>query len=177
MKTLIWLIGKPGTGKTTVGDSLQNGLTARHFSYGQLLKDIQPSPSLEGYSEDDRRKVNETIVSASKTYSTIIVDGNPYSRTAFGFIDVMRPHFDKIFVLHLTIDDTEALTRLEKRGREVPAHDGSSEKDRVASFNTKLLPLIQESREEYDIRDIDVAQKTTEQVVAAINLFSSVRTI
>jgi hypothetical protein len=85
----------------------------------------------------------------------------------------MRSHFDKIFVLHLTIGDSEALTRLEKRGRDVPAHDGSSEKDRVVSFNTKLLPLIQESRDQYDIRDIDVAQKTTEQVVAAINLLSS----
>lgn len=145
MKTFVWIIGKPGSGKTTIGDcllKLKDEIV--HYSYGQLLKEMQPNPPAEGYSREDRQKVNEIILHASKDYSIVVVDGNPYSQIGFGFIDQIRGGFDQIKVIHLCINDQEALFRLQQRGREVLAHDGSLQEDRIENFNEKLLPLIQE---------------------------------
>jgi adenylate kinase family enzyme len=157
MKTFVWIIGKPGSGKTTIGDSLLK-LKDRivHYSYGQLLKEIQPNPPAEGYSMEDRQKVNEIILHASKNYSIVVVDGNPYSQIGFGFIDQIRSGFDQIKVIHLCINDQEALLRLKQRGREVLVHDGSLQEDRIKNFNKKLLPLIQEYSERSPVMEIDV---------------------
>jgi len=166
MKTFVWIIGKPGSGKTTIGDSLlklKDDIV--HYSYGQLLKEIQPNPSAEGYSMEDRQKVNEIILHASKDYSIVVVDGNPYSQIGFGFIDQIREGFDQIKVIHLCIDDQEALLRLKQRGREVLEHDGSLQEDRIKNFNEKLLPLIQEYGRSHDITEIKVGKDDSVEVI------------
>jgi adenylate kinase family enzyme len=167
MKTFVWIIGKPGSGKTTVGDSLSKLKEAiEHFSYGQLLKEVQPDPQEGGYSMEDREKVNEIILRASQSHSVVVVDGNPYSQIGFGFIDQIRKGFDQVKVIHLCINDETALLRLNRRGREVLAHDGSEQKDRVISFNEKLLPLIQEYSRSYDITEIKVDESDSIEDIA-----------
>lgn len=157
MKIFVWIIGKPGSGKTTVGDLLAKSETGVvHFSYGQLLKKVQPAPSTEGYTMEDREKVNKIILEASKNYSGIVVDGNPYSKVGFGFLDQIKIGFDVVSIVHLIIDDAEALARLNNRNREVLAHDGSSQEERIRNFNTKLLPLIEEYKGDGIVNEIAV---------------------
>ena len=157
MKTLVWIIGKPGSGKTTIGHALAElkaGVV--HFSYGQLLKEVQPNPGVDGYTMIDREQVNEIILRASLDYSVVVIDGNPYSQIGFGFIDQIRQGFDEVKVVHLCISDSQALSRLEERGREVLAHDGVVQADRIKNFNEKLLPLIQEAGTRFNITDVEV---------------------
>lgn len=176
MKTLIWLIGKPGAGKTTVGEILGNSIVgAKHFSFGQLLREIEPNPSLQGYSDESRKKVRETIIGAASTYRVVVVDSNPYSR-GFLFIDLMRPHFEVMKVFNLTVTDDVARTRLDGRGRKVLLHDGASEEERIGKFNREIAPVIRECHDAYGVCDIDVSNKTPEQVAAAVNRASSIST-
>lgn len=86
MKTLVWIIGKPGSGKSTIGNSLASLQGIAHLSYGELLKKIQPNPSDFGYSTKDRETVNQIILEKSQNYSVTVVDGNPYSKLGFGFL-------------------------------------------------------------------------------------------
>lgn len=164
----ILIIGKPGSGKTTVGNLLSNGDNIGHFSYGQLLRDIQPNPPLEGYSTEDREKVDQLLIQASDAFTTIIVDGNPYSKIGFGFLDRIEKFFNRVLVFHLLINDRQALARLEGRNREVSAHDGTSQKERIDNFDQKILPLIQKYKEGHTINEIDVSEMTTEQVARSI---------
>jgi len=164
MKKFVWIIGKPGSGKTTVGDYLAEANGVTHLSYGELLKKVQPAPSEDGYSMEDRQKVNKIILNASKTHSITVVDGNPYSKIGFGFLDQMRKDFDALYVVHLIIADKEALHRLKNRNREVLQHDGDSQVERIQNFNTKLLPLIKEYKRDNVVYEIAVGGLSSEEV-------------
>ena len=170
MKTLMWIIGKPGAGKTTVGEMMGREIAgAKHFSFGQVLREIEPDPSPRGYSDESRKRVREMIIGAAASHHMVIVDSNPYIR-GFLFVDLMRPHFDAVKVFQLTVADDVAHARLEGRGREIPVHDGSSEEDRVKKFNEEIAPVIREYHDAYGVRDIDVTDRTPEQVAATIRL-------
>ena len=159
MKTFVWIIGKPGSGKTTVGESLaKSNKDILHFSYGQLLKQVQPNPGLDGYAMADRERVNSLILNASKAADVVIVDGNPYSKLGFGFIEQIRTGFDQIKVVHLKLDDATAFNRLAQRSREVLAHDGIDQSDRIENFNKNLLPLIEEYKATNDVKEIEVGE-------------------
>ena len=171
MKTLIWIIGKPGSGKTTVGSILGKTSGTKHFSYGQLLKEAQPNPSLKGYSAEDREKVNEILVLASNSHHMIVVDGNPYAKIGFGFLGQVKKFFDSVTVVHLLMTDEAALARLIDRNREVLAHDGSSQKDRVDNFNKNLLPLIVEYATTHSVFEIEVGDSAAKEVALSIMNF------
>lgn len=164
MKKFIWIIGKPGSGKTTVGDYLAETGDTIHLSYGELLKKVQPTPSAEGYTIEDREKVNEIILEASKNYFVTVVDGNPYSKLGFGFLDQIKTGFDTVHTFHLVIDDAVALLRLKNRNREVLVHDGGSQEERIQNFNTKLLPLIEEYKRDGIVNEIAVGELSSKEV-------------
>ncbi len=114
MKVLVWLIGKPGAGKTTVGEMIERKIAgAKHFSFGQLLREIEPDPSPQGYSDESRKQVRERIIGASASHPLVIVDSNPYIR-GFFFVDLMRSHFDVVKVFQLVVADDVAHARLER---------------------------------------------------------------
>jgi len=169
MKTFVWLIGKPGAGKTTVGDGLASLKQARHFAYSDLLKQVQPNPPATGYEDSDRDKVNQMIVEASNDVDVVLVSGNPYSSVGFGFLEQIRSHFSKILVIHLVISDGVTYQRLLARNREVLVHDGKNELDRVANFNDNLLPLINTYKIKNEIIEIDVTDMTKAQVITAVS--------
>lgn len=167
MKTFVWIIGKPGSGKTSVGDFLVNlNKNIVHYSYGELLKKVQPSPGLEGYTLIDRQRVNEIIIEAGRDYSVVVVDGNPYSQVGFGFIEQIENNFDQVKVVYLDVDDKTALARLHNRGREVLVHDGTTQEDRINNFNQKLLPLIEEYSNDHSVVTIKVEEGDLVEVVA-----------
>ena len=171
MKTLIWIIGKPGSGKTTAGNLLGETAGAKHFSYGQLLKEVQPNPSDRGYSAEDREKVNAMLVLAGTSHDMIVVDGNPYAKIGFGFLGQVETFFDRVIVVHLLMTDKAALARLMDRNREVLAHDGSSQKDRIDNFNKNLLPQIVDYAKTHPIFEIDVGDRAATEVAISIMNF------
>lgn len=154
-----------------MGNLLGETSGARHFSYGQLLKEVQPNPSLEGYSAEDRERINEILVLASNSHHTIVVDGNPYAKIGFGFLGQVEKFFDSVTVVHLFITDEAALARLIDRNRKVLAHDGSSQKDRVDNFNKNLLPLIVEYATTHSVFEIEVGNSTAKEVALSIMNF------
>ena len=168
MKTLVWIIGKPGSGKSTVGNFLSKSNDITHFSYGDLLKQTHPNPPTSGYTQADRDAVNTLITEASAKYDVVVVDGNPYSTTGFGFLEEVKESFNAIVTIHLLIEDSIALERLISRNREVLQHDGKTEKDRIQNFNERLLPLIIDNTERYSIYEIDVTNLRSEEVAKKV---------
>lgn len=164
MKTLVWIIGKPGSGKSTIGHSLASLNGIAHLSYGELLKETRPNPSDLGYSMEDRRKVNQIILAKSQNYSVTVVDGNPYSKLGFGFVNQMEKAFNKIHIILLSLADNEALVRLNQRNREVLIHDGATQKDRLKNFNKNVQPLIDGYRKNHLIIEIDVTKMTLDEI-------------
>ncbi len=153
MKTLVWIIGKPGSGKTTIGQSISKSMNeAIHFSYGQILQEVRPNLSVKGYTIEDRKKADLIILKASNNYQVIIVD----SQVGFGLIERIKDFFDEVKVIYLCLEDSEALLRLKLRDRKILVHEGSTHEDRIKSFNEKQLPLIKKYRESFDIKEIGV---------------------
>ncbi len=153
MNTLVWLIGKPGSGKTTVGQSIAKlKPDAVHFSYGRLLEEVRPNPSIEGYTLEDRKKADQIILNARSTYPVIILD----SQVGYGLIERIKDFFDEVKVIHLCLEDSEALLRLQLRDRKILMHDGSTHADRIKSFNERQLPLILGYKESLDVTEISI---------------------
>ncbi len=168
MRKFVWIIGKPGSGKTTVGDYLAHTSDIVHLSYGELLKKVQPNPTSDGYSMEDRQKVNGILLEASRKHSITAVDGNPYSKLGFGFLDQIKTGFDTMHVVHLIIDDADALSRLKSRDRKMLVHDGDSEEERIQYFNSNLLPLIESYKSDKTVLEIEVKDHSTQEISQVI---------
>jgi adenylate kinase family enzyme len=140
MKTLIWVVGIPGSGKTTVTKLLDNLTEARLFSYGKLLRQAHPQPDSGDYSVADYEKVNQILIKDSFVYNNIIIDGNPYTKEGFDHLTKIKIHFDSVVLVQLQVSDKVALARLKERG--FPIQDETQQKKRIENFNSNLLPLI-----------------------------------
>lgn len=169
MKTLIRLIGKPGSGKTTTGDLLQDRIpNSLHFSFGELLKQIQQTPPREGYTLDDRQRVNDFLKEKSKDIDVFIVDGNPYPPTNFDRRKQLDSLFDSVYDVNLLCSDETALARLESRGRELLTVEGEKPEDRITKFNTLVVPEIGKTKEIFNVLDLNTEMLTQEEMIEAI---------
>ena len=169
MKRLVWLMGKPGSGKTTLGQLLaEQILDSVHFSFGELLKEIQETPNPEGYTLGDRQRVYDFLKEKSADVRTMIVDGNPYPPTNFDRRRQLDDLFDTTINIHLTCDDESALKRLEERNREVLLHEGIDNKARILNFNTIVLPEIKKAEQKYTVLAIDTNTSSKKDLVEKI---------
>lgn len=170
MQTLIGIIGKPGAGKTSVGVKLQEILLkSKHFSFGEVLKKMEPTYATDGFSPEGVKKVYEYLISEIQDTTYFIVDWNPYFPQGFYFITRLEEYFGKIITIHLVCGDAVAVERLESRKRRVLlAHEGSVYQDRVTSFNTLVLPEIEKSKAIYTINEINTETKTPDEIVKEI---------
>ena len=170
MNTLVSLIGKPGAGKTTIGDALSSKLPkSKHFSFGDLLKTMEPSYVAEGFTPEGRKKVYDFLIFEIQDVDYFIVDWNPYYPQGFYFLDTMRPFFTKAITVHLVCNDTEAEKRLAARKRRILLpHEGNVYKDRVDSFNTTVLPEIEKATENYSIIEVHTEDKDIDVLVNEI---------
>lgn len=165
-------MGKPGSGKTTLGKLLEKNISdSLHFSFGELLKSIQQAPTAEGYTLDDRQAVYDFLKEESKKVTTLIIDGNPYPPTNFDRRKQLDDLFENVFDIHIVCDDEVALTRLNERGRELLAHEGSTPKDRIQSFNTIVLPEIEKAKQVYSIKTVDTSFLSPSEICKKIEMF------
>lgn len=176
MRTLVWLIGKPGAGKTSVGELVHSLVPAsKHFSFGQLLKEYEPKPEAVGYSLTTREKVHELLRNEAKTVDYLIVDGNPYPPHGFGFLDQVKDIYDKVCILQLDCNNDTAEERIRSRKRRVVLpHEGNVYADRIASFNNIVLPEIENGKSVYAIDLISTQGRTpksvAEEIVAMLDM-------
>jgi adenylate kinase family enzyme len=159
MKTgLVWLIGKPGTGKTTVGEYLSFSHDhVEYYSFSTLLKEFQKEVGEEGFHQETRDKVYKLLADLSGR-KLVIVSGNPYTSRSFSDMKKLTPLFS---VIHFSAPDALVLERLNSRGREVFTHDGSSQEERLKKFNNNVQPLIEEVIKEIGVT-VYVEGKTKE---------------
>jgi AAA domain len=169
MKTLIGLVGKPGSGKTTVGQLLAEQFGFQYVSYGQLLKVVQPKPGVGGYSIADREKVNEYILELRTKYPGIIISFNPPPDIKFWLLEQIGSMFDHVALFHLLVSDTTAHERLMSRDRAVLSHEGATQLDRLTQFSNKQLPIIREFQTILNIKELAVDNKSKEEVLAIIS--------
>ena len=168
MKTLIGLVGKPGSGKTTVGNLLAHYYGFHYESYGQLLKEVQPKPGAGGYSIADREKANEFILALRTKYPGIIISFNPQPGIKFWLLEQIGSMFDHVALFHLLVSDETAHERLMSRDRAVLSHEGTTQLDRLTHFSTKQLPIIREFQTSLRIKELVVDNRSKEEVLAAI---------
>ena len=169
MKTLVWLMGKPGSGKSTVGKLLQEKIeNCSHFSFGELLKEMQKTPAPEGYTLDDQQRVYDFIKDRVPGNNVLVIDCNPYPPKRSGEHEQLDYLFDEVVNINLICSDEEGLSRLESRGREILAHDGSKSEDRLNNFNNVVLPEIEKSRALSNIIDISTERSSPEEIVDLI---------
>lgn len=138
---LVWLIGKPGSGKTTVG-SLVASLhdDTEYYSFSSLLKEFQKEIGPDGFLQETREQVYQFLSDRSTT-KLVIVSGNPYTSTSFSDMKRLATFFQ---VVCFSAPDKLVLQRLNNRNREIFIHDGASQVDRLERFNKNIQPLIEE---------------------------------
>lgn len=63
---LVWLIGKPGSGKTTVGEHLAFAHDyIEYYSFSTLLKEFQKEVGEEGFQQETRDSVYRLLARLS----------------------------------------------------------------------------------------------------------------
>ena len=133
MKSLILIIGAPGSGKTTDAELIagQNKDIIKHYSTGDLLRDEVASGSERGKIIDSFiSKGNivpieiaiETIISAIKTtkMDTIIIDGYPRSNEQMNALDeylVKEESIKLVSVIEVEVSEETARDRVLGRAR------------------------------------------------------------
>ena len=166
MKTLFWVLGKPGCGKTTVANLIETLEGANLFSYGRLLEQVQPQPDSGGYKIEDYKKVVQVVTETSFVNPNIIVDGNPYSKEGFESLSQIGKSFDEVKLVHLIVSDETASQRLESRS--LPIHDEEGQQVRIDNFNQNLLPMIIEYGKRNRVIEIDTEELPPDLIVSKI---------
>lgn len=162
-------MGKPGAGKSTLGKLLESNIAdSRHYSFGELLKQIQTVPKPEGYTLDDRQRVYDFLKEQTSVVEILIIDGNPYPPTNFNRRKQLDGLFGKNINISLECSDEIALSRLKNRGREMLVHEGKEESDRIEYFKDVVLPEIEKAKNMYRINVINVDHISPDEVVGCV---------
>lgn len=175
MRRLLVILGMPGSGKDTQIESLQNRKPIEVIKVGDLVREKAKSdPSVaedlkKGDLADDSL-VNELItekIQKSSADAYIISDGFPRNVDQAEWLYDQFAKYDIYFegALLLRIDDSEALKRLLKRGREDDIE--ATIKHRLEIFHTLTDPVAEFFKSRAKLVEID-GMGTPEEVVENI---------
>ncbi|PSJ36626.1 nucleoside monophosphate kinase [Allosphingosinicella deserti] len=176
--TLITLFGRPGAGKSTVGDLLAERHGFVHLALGKMLKD----PAVLGEIGIDPDEMRAAIASGRTVTSErlypwlnerlrampdIVVDGYPRGSNSAGpfaaLVDSL-PGRRAVVALHLDSPTDVTHPRLAKRGR---ADDDERIASRDDEFERVQLPLLQSLPLRTQLITVD-ASDITDTVIADV---------
>lgn len=116
----VFLIGPPGSGKTTQASALARGLGAAHVSAGDLVRDAKAAGEKVPRDREDRSLVDASwivgrIRLAAGCATDVIVDGFPRQKDHVALIPDLG---QCLGIVRLMLPFESALARMKDRGRE-----------------------------------------------------------
>lgn len=185
--TLITLFGRPGSGKTTVGDALQEQ-GYRHLAMGRLLRD----PTILADIGIDREEMKAAIASGrtirnanlypwldkqiAKFPGSVIVDGYPRVASAvdsFNYLASTLLPKTTVIALHLRCPAEQAGQRVSRRGRDDDRAVDLA--DRNDEYDREQAPLIDLLSPSVMRIDIDASSDKAEVINAVLEAVEAIR--
>ncbi len=140
----IIIVGKPGAGKSSIGDELAQLLGGKYMSLGSFMREHLniPDPHI-GVDKHPVYEALHTHCIEGNEMNTFILDCHPYPESDFTALQsfMRRPTLKLWSVIHVEADDDVALKRLERRPR-----PGQTYAERLKYFNdhSHLIELLME---------------------------------
>lgn len=175
MKKLLVIIGLPGSGKDTQIESLSNRRKLEIIKVGDLVRrkaqdDARVAEDLKRGDLADDDMVNELIaqaITAARAGAYIISDGFPRDLDQAKWLEMFLNKNDACIdkVVYLDADDSVAMQRLLKRGRD----DDTAETitHRIEVFHSQTDPVAEYFRSKGQLLEIN-ANGTPDQVAQDI---------
>ncbi len=129
----IIIVGKPGAGKSSIGNELAKLLGSHYMSLGTFMRETLGIP--DPHVGIDKNMVYDklhTHFTETKVTGSIIIDCHPYPEKDFVALEsfILRPSLNLEAVIHVDAHDHIALERLARRPR-----PGQSYEDRLKYYN------------------------------------------
>ena len=168
MKTMVRLMGIPGSGKSTVGKKLADVLPkAKHYSFGALLKHLTTKESGSDYDVDAKARVYEFLKEKLKSADTLVLDTNPYPPDSLTAREELDSCFDRVFYVELSCSKKTALERMNARNRGLLDHEGNSS-NRIENWYVHVRPSIDLIKLDKNIVNISTQDKSIDVVVKEV---------
>lgn len=155
----IFLIGLPGSGKTTQAKKIASQLGLCLIKTGELIRDYALNNPEIKKTIDSGNLVPSNLaaelvkekIEEKECEMGFVVDGYPRSLEQ---LDVFDPRFNKVFFLKLSLDEIK--NRLSKRGREDDTEE--SVEQRIKVQERDLQPILDYYKKSSQVVEIDAAQ-------------------
>jgi len=130
----IIIVGKPGAGKSSIGNELAQILKGKYMSLGSFMRETLNMP--DPHIGIDKKIIYEKLYShliLDNENETLVLDCHPYPEDDLMALQsfVQKPRLQLQSIIHIDADDTVALKRLEQRPR-----PGQTYTERLEYFNT-----------------------------------------
>lgn len=151
MKQAITILGKAGSGKSTVARAVAERLGWQYISTGEIAR------SLPYYGEwqalgfmAPEKQMRQAFEIAIEPHDMIVLDGMPRKPEQVDYLDQL---FDEVYYYVISIDDEEAKRRLIVRGREddTPIAIGQRLKD----YHRITAKALAKARRRHQVTTID----------------------
>jgi adenylate kinase len=158
---VVLIIGPPGAGKGTQSVRLAERLGAAHLSSGQILRDTR-DPAItsrlargELALTDDFLRVVGEVLEAVPAYQPIVLDAVgrmlPEAEWLLATLDRLGRPLQR--VIHLQLDEVEALERARRRGR--ADDEPGAQALRWQRFREETLPVLELYRGRGVVTEVD----------------------
>lgn len=167
---VVAIMGRPGSGKSTIGRFVASLLGWRYLSTGDLARQIERDLDLDflsagGFAPEDemRRRVKDFL----QRYGNVVLDGMPRRKGQGPFL---LSFVDRLVIVHVDVSEEVAIARLKARRRSDDV-DAIIQK-RMRDYYDITLPALAEIEGRCPVIHVDghgdpldVAKKVRERVV------------
>ena len=150
MKTINLLIGKPGSGKTTVGSWLENEMNSKYLSLGSFCRsEINSKTNLgkeiEAYFKDSKKFppsfLQKIVTQMIHDNPNVIIDGMPRRLEEISILKNISTNSKKGVCILINIPDDVATSRVHGR---IGRHDNNELAYRLDEFSTNIDAILLE---------------------------------
>lgn len=163
-RPVLFLIGAPGTGKTTQGARLAPALGGLHLSAGDLVRQARAEDEASGLDRSKQMRRPDWIVGQLTTYAAgaplLVVDGFPRMPEHVALAQSLG---EVAGVIRLKVDFQTALDRMCDRAR---AGEGAAQVLHRRTFHAKHEPAVLAALDACGIPRVDVDGRGSLEEVA-----------